>query len=169
MLNICDPGDPHPRVNIRAYYQNVDFQRKSILSLSTFEHIGQDDINPGLFDDTVNRLAFEKLFDESDCFLVTVPGGYSPGMDNYLLALDQVAQGVSVRHLLRVKGNQWIESPSPSRSELVFRNGAYSLFVVSRGTFLETGLPPDVWFEGTGLDVVRSLNWVPCVKLEHGR
>lgn len=139
VLNICDPVDDHPRVNIRASYLDVSFRKKSILSLSTFEHIGQSDY--GLPDDpALNRRAFEKLFDEAESFLVTVPGGYNQRMDDYLLGLDMKPKAASLRHLLRVSGNHWVEKANPARSDLRFSYGAYSLMVISRGSFLEKGL-----------------------------
>lgn len=141
--DICDPVDPHPLVNIRASYLDIAFKDKVILSISTFEHIGQRDYglpeNPSL-----NRQAFEKLFTEAKHFLVTVPGGYNSAMDDYLLGLDSPALNVSVRHLLRVKGNYWVEKKNPLKSDLIFSYGAYSLIVVSRGTFLDTESPASI-------------------------
>lgn len=140
VAEICDPVDEHPRVNIRASYIDVCFRHKAILSLSTFEHIGQSDY--GLPEDSaLNRRAFEKLFAESDRFLITVPGGYNKAMDDYLLGLDCSSLNISIRHLLRIEGNKWIEKANPTRSELRFHFGALSLMVISRATFLEQGIP----------------------------
>lgn len=149
--DICDPVDPHPLVNMRASYLDIALKDKVVLSLSTFEHIGQSDY--GLPENSsLNQQAFEKLFREAEHFLVTVPGGYNLAMDDYLLGLDCVARNVSVRHLIRVKGNHWVEKKNPLKSELVFCYGAYSLMVVSRGTFLDSAksLPSAQPISGAG-------------------
>ena len=133
--NICDPVDTHIRVNIKASFLDVNFDQCSVLSLSTFEHIGQKDY--GLPDDSsMNKQAFEKLFVESPRFLITVPGGYNAEMDKYLFALNCQEQGVEINHLVRVQENNWVQSFDAKIEDLKFSYGAYNLIVISRGTFL---------------------------------
>jgi hypothetical protein len=134
--DICDPTDEHRLVNIRAGYDQVRFPGKAILSMSTFEHIGQPEY--GLAGDPqLNRKAFQKLFAESPNFLVTVPGGFNSIMDDYLLELDAKADGLAVYHLQRMQGNLWGERADVAKPDLRYAYGAYNLFVLSRNSFLE--------------------------------
>jgi hypothetical protein len=138
VLNVCDPGDGHPLANIKASYLEVDFTGKDILSISTFEHIGSGEY--GLPPDPqLNQRAFEKLFREAASFLVTVPGGYNPHMDSYLLSLPVAELGISTRALVRVGGrtNDWEERASLGPGDLHYEYGAYCLIVISKNSFLE--------------------------------
>lgn len=139
--DICDPGDDHALVNIRASFLDINCTGKNILSISTFEHIGSGEY--GLPPDPeLNKRAFEKLFSEAKSFLVTVPGGYNGPMDRYLLGLDAASKNVSLRALVRVGGktNDWEQRTNLLASDLKYEYGAYCLIVLSRGTFFETGI-----------------------------
>lgn len=134
--NIADPTDTHPLVNIRANFLDIDCTGKHILSLSTFEHIGAGDY--GLpRDPALNIKAFEKLFREAASFLVTVPGGFNPPMDAYLLTLDAKENNISTRALIRVSGNQWEQRTNLSVADLKYQYGSYCLLVISRRSFLD--------------------------------
>ncbi len=136
VLNVIDPGDKHPLVNIRASYLDIDCTGKDILSISTFEHIGAGECGQPL-DPPLNARAFAKLFREARSFLVTVPGGYNPVMDQYLMQLNAAENHVNMRALVRVRDNEWEQRSTITPADLRYEYGAYFLFVLTRRSFIE--------------------------------
>lgn len=141
VIDVCDPTDPHELVNIRRSLFDVDLTGRTVLSISTLEHIGLGDYDQ-VVDASRNVAAWEKLFAEAKRFLVIVPGGYNKLMEEFLFNLDVQANRVSVRALVRDNRatNQWEERSALADSALAYEFGARCLLVVSRGTFLEIGL-----------------------------
>jgi hypothetical protein len=80
---VIDPTDAHPQVTDRRSMFEADFSGRTVLSISTLEHIGTGEYGHSPHGESVSR-AFEKLFCESPTFLVTVPLGYNLTMDHYL-------------------------------------------------------------------------------------
>jgi hypothetical protein len=82
VATVIDPFDDHPLVTHRASLFEFILD-KPVLSISTFEHVGLRDYGstePAEW----STLAFRKLFDEAPEFLVTVPVGYNPRVDDLL-------------------------------------------------------------------------------------
>ncbi len=135
--DICDPTDTHRLVNIRANMLSLGLGGRVVLSISTFEHIGYGDYGMPR-DVQLNRAAFEKLFTECGRFLVTVPGGYFPEMDRYLLERIPSVPNCSAYFLVRgATDNNWLEVRNPSAGVLTYGQWANSLIIISRDTFLD--------------------------------
>jgi hypothetical protein len=137
VLDVCDPVDPHRQVNIRASMLDIKLTGRIVLSISTFEHIGKADY--GLERDVqLNVRAFQKLFAECECFLITVPGGYFPEMDKYLTSLDPPEIKCSISYLIRGReDNNWSQVHAPQANTLTYGHWADSLIILSRNTFFE--------------------------------
>lgn len=135
--DICDPIDTHRLINIRASMLDINLHGRIVLSISTMEHIGKGDYGlPRNLD--LNRRAFEKLFSESARFLITVPGGYFPEMDRYLLETIPKVPDCSAYFLLRgPNDNNWREVLQPRIDELTYGKWANSLIIICRDTFID--------------------------------
>jgi hypothetical protein len=86
---VVDPADPHPRVTDRAPMNDIDLSNKSVLCISTLEHIGSGEY--GLpHDPTAMKNALNKIVAEAESFLISVPVGYSPMSDAILFDAPQI-------------------------------------------------------------------------------
>jgi len=87
---------------------DADITGKNVLSISTFEHIGTGDY--GLSEESDQSiLAFQKLFDESKNFLITIPVGYNARVDDLVFSRKEIPKDVVVGHLVREDGALWRE------------------------------------------------------------
>lgn len=105
---IIDPYDPHPLITQRQSMFDIDLTGRTVLAISTFEHIGTDDYSI----DTERKTSADallKLFAESPSFLVTVPLGYSASVDGFLPDSRNLPPDVSVWYLRRTTGADWAE------------------------------------------------------------
>lgn len=81
--NIVDPVDPHNAVTIKDSLFSLDLTNKSVLSISTIEHIGTGDYGVS-FDSSENGIiAFEKIVRESKRCMITFPTGWNKELDDY--------------------------------------------------------------------------------------
>jgi hypothetical protein len=143
---VVDPYDRHPLVTMKASLFDVDLSAGSVLSVSTFEHIGIGDYGLPV-DSTLAEKAFRKVFKESQSFLITVPVGYNETLDDFLFQSDRSKDDIVVRYLARsALGNDWREEIDPARARRIYlkggdwiRNWANSLVVINRGDFLKAG------------------------------
>ena len=83
---IYDPYDSHPK-NMKEFAENLDIKNKNILSISTIEHMGETNGHGYCFtaqkpDAPAEFL--EKLLEQAKSFLITLPIGQNPPLDNYL-------------------------------------------------------------------------------------
>ncbi|MBX9789750.1 MAG: hypothetical protein K2Y37_12605 [Pirellulales bacterium] len=106
---MVDPFDPHPRVTCRRSLLEVDLRGASVLSISTFEHIGTSDYASQESPECVND-AIEKLLAESPGFLVTMPTGYNRRVDELLFESAAWPADVSVDFLVRIAGGEWAQA-----------------------------------------------------------
>ena len=111
---IVDPFDSHPRVTDRRSLLDVDLRGAQVLSISTFEHIGTGDYASQEAPERVTE-AFAKLLAEAAAFLVTVPTGYNPRVDEMLFEPGSWPADVSVGFLVRAADGHWEQ---PAQSEL---------------------------------------------------
>jgi hypothetical protein len=134
--DIVDPTDAHPLVARREGIETIDLTGRSVLSISTFEHIGRGDY--GLTADLpAAGRALDKLFQQSQRFLVTFAAGYNSWLDEHILTRSEV----EVRLLVRdVSGIGWAER-EPRRENLrpYSSAGGNAVFFLHRGTSLFGG------------------------------
>jgi hypothetical protein len=98
---------------------HVDLRGQSVLSISTFEHIGTSDY--GSSETPKSALdAFRKVFEDSPQFLLTVPAGYNPRVDELLFAGRDVPADVCVGFLVRDQLYNWRQEFDPARSRLAY-------------------------------------------------
>jgi hypothetical protein len=121
--NVVDPYDSHPFANIRQSLFDISLTGRSVLSISTFEHIGVAEYGqqerPGLA-----IAAIEKLFLEASSFMVTVPIGYNQSLDDFLFS--GVAQPAEIGFLMRpARGNSWRQVGSLEASKATYGPRAY--------------------------------------------
>lgn len=116
--SVIDPYDPHPLVTTRDSLFNVDLSGRSVLSISTFEHIGMGDYGIDESPEQV-REALDKLLAESPRFLVTVPVGYNKILDQWPATADSIPSDVSLRYAVRQSWSTWTGAkPGEIRSDL---------------------------------------------------
>jgi hypothetical protein len=109
---IVDPFDTHPRVTDRRSLLDVDLRGAHVLSISTFEHIGTGDYSSQESPERVGD-AFAKLLAEAAAFLVTVPTGYNPRIDEMLFdSGSSWPADVSVCFLVRSADGSWLQTVS---------------------------------------------------------
>lgn len=132
---IIDPGDDHPQITDRSSVLDIDLTGKTVLAISTFEHIGNGEYGLAAKPEEIFT-AFEKLFREATAFLVTVPMGYNATLDKYLVYLTNrevisrlskvmgveapttmpdLPEDVTLKFLVRSPegGNDWREADKP--------------------------------------------------------
>ena len=161
--DICDPVDGHPLVNIRASMLDIRFPGKTVLSLSTLEHIGNGEYGPA--DVSLNQQAFVRIFAESPTFLISVPGGYFKDMDAYLLSLDVGHLGINKTFLIRSpEGNDWQEIENPSLSQLTYGKWADSLIFLTRNTIFDPKAPPVEQSDDASSTLTRINNAIQSAK-----
>lgn len=120
---VIDPSDNHNLVTDKKSFFDVDLKGLTCLSISTFEHIGTSDYrlkqNTNLVID-----AFNKLFEESPEFLVTVPTGYNNICDGFLTNLVIKNKDIEISCLERnTKDNDWKETSVKIVPYCNFANG----------------------------------------------
>ena len=107
VATIVDPTDDHPAVTDHVGWEDWHPTDETILSISTFEHIGSGDY--GLAPDPAEvEAAVAKLLDSACPFLVTYPPGYHAAFDQHIRSLDLAAHGVGIKVWIRpTRGNDW--------------------------------------------------------------
>jgi hypothetical protein len=107
VATIVDPTDDHPAVTDHVGWEDWQPTNETILSISTFEHIGSGDY--GLAPDRDElKSAVDKLLKSTCPFLVTYPPGYHAAFDSYIRSLDLEAHGVKIFVWIRpTRGNDW--------------------------------------------------------------
>ena len=115
VARIVDPGDNHPLVTDGRSIMDLDLTGQHVLSISTFEHIGSGEYGlPPAPEE--GAAAFAKLFREAAAFLVTVPMGYNPNLDRFVMGEGAIPGDVAMQFLSRSPrgGNRWEEVARPS-------------------------------------------------------
>ena len=80
--DVIDPADEHDLVNIKKSMFETDLKNKNILSISTIEHIGNNDY--GLTQKETAVEALNKITKESNSCFITFPLGYNELLDKYI-------------------------------------------------------------------------------------
>jgi hypothetical protein len=132
---IIDPTDVHPLVSNKQSFLDFNLSGRPVLSISTFEHIGLPDYGLAV-DEAMQHKSFSKLLNSAGDFLVTIPGGYNPKLDNLVLAL--ASQKLFRLHLWHRKqfGNDWIYIDYKNIEAAKFEYGPFwanTLLVLHRG------------------------------------
>lgn len=81
--DVLDPADSHPLVNLKIDLFDYDFTEKSVVSISTIEHVGTGDFSVEKRGDSVHALV--KIIKESEHCFITCPIGYNKRLDRYCL------------------------------------------------------------------------------------
>ncbi len=131
VLDVVDPTDTHLQVARRKGIETIDLTGRSVLSISTFEHIGRGDYKLAADPPAAGR-AIDQLVAQSAIFLVTFAAGYNAWLDEHILARIDV----DVRLLVRGEcGVGWSEK-EPKRENLrpYSSAGGNAVFFLHRGT-----------------------------------
>ncbi len=102
LSEVIDPFDLHPLVSRRESLFEFDFSARTVLSISTLEHVGLGEYGAEAASLTAED-AVRKICDESPCFLVTVPSGYNPALDRLVFERPQELPS-DVRAIFMVRG-----------------------------------------------------------------
>ncbi len=78
---VVDPIDR--RSTIKEYAENVDFSNKSVLSISTIEHIGRGDYHMQKVDGLAQEV-LSKIYNTSKACLISWAVGYNKPLDSYV-------------------------------------------------------------------------------------
>lgn len=76
---IIDPSDPHKAVTINKSLFDVDLNNKTILSISTVEHVGLNDYGYAEKKDSIQAIKY--IVEKSKHCLITYPIGYNEKLD----------------------------------------------------------------------------------------
>jgi hypothetical protein len=114
--------DPMDRAStIKDYAENIDFSNKSVLSISTIEHIGRGDYNikevDGLAQDVLS-----KIYNKSKACLISWAVGYNKPLDSYVQNSNQFDY---IFHQ-RVEANKWIVSMEKSNFDAKYGEPFYN-------------------------------------------
>ncbi len=80
--DVIDQTDEHELVNIKKSMFETDIKDKNVLSISTIEHIGNNDY--GLIQKETSTDAFDKITQEAESCFITFPLGYNELLDKYI-------------------------------------------------------------------------------------
>jgi len=123
---VIDPVDKAS--TIKDYAENLDFSNKSVLSISTIEHIGRGDYNIK----SQNNLAQEvlkKIYNASKSCLISWAIGYNKPLDSYVKNSNEF----NYIFYQRVEVNKWITSQCDSNFNAKygtpFHNGNSVIFI----------------------------------------
>lgn len=98
--------DPIDRAStIKDYAENIDFSNKSVLSISTIEHIGRGDYHMKKVDGLAQEVLF-KIYNASKACLISWAVGYNKPLDSYVQNSNQFNY---IFHQ-RVEANRWVVS-----------------------------------------------------------
>jgi hypothetical protein len=134
---VVDPADGHRLVTRRCSLFDVDFGGRSVLSISTLEHVGQGQygqlFTPGL---AVQGLA--KIMAEAANLLITIPVGFNPELDAVLFAEDYLPPGLERRFMVRKSDEpKWLEEKNADKARLPYGCcWADSIVILERGHIL---------------------------------
>ncbi len=132
---IIDPADPHHLVTRRESVFDVDLQGAQVLSISTFEHIGTGDYSLAADEQHTAVHALEKLFREAADFLVTLPAGWNPAVDDYVFSGRAETDRVHWYFLIRTGPWQWVQETDRMAARRSYGNPdwADALIIAERG------------------------------------
>jgi len=119
---IIDPFDAHPRISLRRSLFDCDLSGRDVLAISTLEHIGHNDYGPATPGESP-LLALDKIRTEAHNFLVTVPYGLNPEVDEKFFRRD-LPRDVERTFLVRgQEDNDWLETTEPESAALSYGRG----------------------------------------------
>lgn len=132
VARVIDPGDPHPEVTDRQTLRAFDFTGQTVLSISTLEHVRNDEFYAGS-DPEIEAL--QKLVRESACLLVTVPFGVSPAIDEAVFIRPADLPRARIAYMVRDDDETWHPAEQPE-SQRPYTRWANSIAVVEKGEVL---------------------------------
>ncbi len=109
--DVVDPADPHPAVTDRRPIADLDLRRRTVLSISTIEHVGTGEYGLGPTSEAAPE-ACRRLLRDAARFLVTVPVGQNPALDDFLFAPASLPPDVSLGCLKRGPAGTWSQVPA---------------------------------------------------------
>lgn len=132
---VVDPTDGHKQVTRREGIESIDLSGRSVLSISTFEHIGSGDYGLQKREEEAG-LALDKLFEQSPRFLITFASGYNSWLDEHTICRTRFPKDVELRLLVRNPGGiGWTErEPRFEHLRPYSSVGGQSVFFLHRGT-----------------------------------
>jgi hypothetical protein len=127
-----DPADPHSLVTLRRSLFEIDFSDRSVLSISTLEHVGTGQYGLGAETGQVLHAVAKVIGQARNC-LLTVPVGYNDLLDKWLFANADAPREFTIRFLVRMPDElTWRQEAEPSRARRP-RKGKGRKGVESRG------------------------------------
>jgi len=151
LRTVIDPADDHDFVSDRIGWSDWAGSGETILSISTFEHIGAGEY--GLAPDpSLTSAAVDKLLQGHETFLVTYPAGYNPELDLIVAAANRTSPGWRILVWHRgTRGNDWRQIGFDELTPALCTYGpawANTLVALYRG-------PEDLWRRGAGGEASR--------------
>ena len=109
---VLDPSDKSEQVTDSICFSRFEFNNEACLSISTFEHFGQRRYGMKA-NRTLLQNGFMKLFSQCSKFLVTVPTGYNPICDDFLL--NNYHDNINIYCMCRSRdSNYWTQLEAPA-------------------------------------------------------
>jgi len=93
---VIDPGDSHPAVTHRQSLFAFDFTGRSVLSISTLEHVGTGEYRLTMLRKEDCVAALRRLVEQSRSCLVTFPTGVAPALDAFVMSPEFTALQASL-------------------------------------------------------------------------
>lgn len=130
LKNIVDPADSSSFVTAKKSIFDVSLAGKKVISISTFEHIGNGEY--GLVkDDILVVKALDKVFREAEEFFITIPVGYNTFLDKYIF--NNIFNRARISFMIRGKGNldnNWKQVFSHEEANIPYHKSANSLIIL---------------------------------------
>jgi hypothetical protein len=104
---VVDPGAVYDKA-IRKSIFDVDLSGRNLLSLSTYEHIGESDYNSGKSELHLAIDALKKTAKECPNYLITIPVGANYPLQDYVMNSD-IPFRIMRRNSFRGETNNWKE------------------------------------------------------------
>jgi hypothetical protein len=133
---VIDPMDKSPYVTNRIDWLEYEEEIESLLSISTFEHIGLDDYSLKK-DPSKTKVAFQKLVQIKGDILCTFPGGYNNHLDQMVFELCRQKSKLNIYIFQRgILGNNWKQVDPKEIGTFNFSYGPFwanTLIVIHKG------------------------------------
>ena len=128
---VVDPYDPNLQGTRYEDAENCDFTGRSVLSISTIEHVGRGEY--GDFRDAFKAgRVLSKIVREARSYLITLPMGYHPGLDRQVETSGltmRFQRQVSAENLWEMCEPDWeaqYNAPLPYANVVVFISNSFA-------------------------------------------
>lgn len=120
---VLDPFGPYQKA-IRKDVMDYDYTGLNVLSISTFEHMNQEEYQNN--DPDLGIKALKKVVNEAKNYLITIPVGGWRKIENFLKNQKEIKYTFMRRKNIRGETNNWAQDSSLSTFDLPYGHFSYA-------------------------------------------